>query len=121
MKEKLAAQVAHRIVEHIRDNGLETGHHLGAQKLADLFRVSRAPVTEALRVLEQVGVVYSEPNKGHFVARPIAIWTGLEQRHDIGVHTHVVGFEFPGQRRISSFSLTRSGSRPDRRSSAIRK
>jgi DNA-binding GntR family transcriptional regulator len=72
MKEKLAAQVAHRIVDHIRENGLETGHHLGAQKLADLFRVSRAPVTEALRVLEQIGVVYSEPNKGHFVTRPIA-------------------------------------------------
>lgn len=72
MKEKLAAQVAHRIVEHIRENGLETGHHLGAQKLADLFRVSRAPVTEALRTLEQGGVVYSESNKGHFVARPLA-------------------------------------------------
>lgn len=72
MKEKLAAQVAHRIVEHIRENGLEAGHHLGAQKLADLFKVSRAPVTEALKALEDGGVVYSEPNKGHFVTRPIA-------------------------------------------------
>ncbi len=72
MKEKLAAQVAHRIVEHIRENGLEAGHHLAAQKLADLFRVSRAPVTEALRTLEEGGVVYSEPNRGHFVTRPIA-------------------------------------------------
>ena len=72
MKEKLAAQVAHRIVEHIRDNRLEAGHHLGAQKLADLFRVSRAPVTEALKALEEGGVVYGTPNKGYFVARPIA-------------------------------------------------
>jgi DNA-binding GntR family transcriptional regulator len=72
MKEKLAAQVAHRIVEHIREQGLDAGHHLGAQKLADLFRVSRAPVTEALKALEEGGVVYSQPNKGHFVARPIA-------------------------------------------------
>lgn len=72
MKEKLAAQVAHRIVEHIRENRLEAGHHLGAQKLADLFRVSRAPVTEALKALEAGGVVYAEANKGHFVARPIA-------------------------------------------------
>jgi DNA-binding GntR family transcriptional regulator len=72
MKEKLAAQVAHRIVEHIREGGLEKGHHLGAQMLADLFKVSRAPVTEALRVLEEGGVVYSEPNRGFFVSRPIA-------------------------------------------------
>jgi len=72
MKEKLAAQVAHRIVEHIRENRLEAGYHLGAQRLADLFRVSRAPVTEALKALEHGGVVYAEPNKGHFVARPIA-------------------------------------------------
>jgi DNA-binding GntR family transcriptional regulator len=72
MREKLAAQVAHRIVEHIRVEGLEAGHHLGAQMLADLFKVSRAPVTEALKVLEEGGVVYSEPNRGYFVSRPIA-------------------------------------------------
>jgi DNA-binding GntR family transcriptional regulator len=72
MKEKLAAQVAHRIVEHIREGSLAKGHHLGAQVLADLFKVSRAPVTEALRVLEEGGVVYSEPNRGFFVSRPIA-------------------------------------------------
>jgi DNA-binding GntR family transcriptional regulator len=72
MKEKLSAQVAHRIVEHIREGGLKTGHHLGAQSLADLFRVSRAPVTEALKVLEGGGVVYSESNRGFFVSRPIA-------------------------------------------------
>lgn len=72
MREKLAAQVAHRIVEHIREGGLDTGHHLGAQMLADLFKVSRAPVTEALKVLEEGGVVYSEPNRGFFVSRPIA-------------------------------------------------
>jgi DNA-binding GntR family transcriptional regulator len=72
MKEKLSAQVAHRIVEHIREGGLDKGHHLGAQKLADLFKVSRAPVTEALKVLEEGGVVYSEANRGYFVSRPIA-------------------------------------------------
>lgn len=72
MREKLSAQVAHRIVEHIREGGLEKGHHLGAQKLADLFKVSRAPVNEALKVLEEGGVVYSEANRGYFVSRPIA-------------------------------------------------
>jgi DNA-binding GntR family transcriptional regulator len=71
MSEKLAAQVAHRIVEHIRERGLEAGHHLPVQELADLFKVSRAPVTAALRELSGARVVRSERNRGYFVTRAI--------------------------------------------------
>jgi DNA-binding GntR family transcriptional regulator len=71
MREKLSAQVAHRIVDHIRRNAFETGHHLGAQELADLFKVSRAPVTAALQALQQAEMVYFEPNRGFFVAKPV--------------------------------------------------
>src|SRR5262249_38927294 len=63
--------VAHAIVEHIREQGLPAGHHLGAQQLADLFRVSRAPVSAALKDLDEAGIVYSEPNRGFFVAKAI--------------------------------------------------
>lgn len=71
MGEKLAAQVAHRIVEHIRERGLEAGHHLPVQELADLFKVSRAPVAAALRELSEARVVHSERNRGYFVTRAI--------------------------------------------------
>lgn len=71
MREKLATQVVHSIVEHIREQKLPAGHHLGAQQLADLFRVSRAPVSAALKELGEAGVVYSEPHRGYFVAKPI--------------------------------------------------
>ena len=71
MKENLTSQVAQRIVEHIRERGLEAGAHLPAQELADLFKVSRAPVAAALRQLSQANVVRSEANKGFFVSRPI--------------------------------------------------
>jgi DNA-binding GntR family transcriptional regulator len=71
MGEKLAAQVAHRIVEHIREQGLEAGRHLPVQQLADLFKVSRAPVAAALRELSKAHVVHSERNRGFFVTRAI--------------------------------------------------
>ena len=71
MRGKLASQVVHAIVEHIREQRLPAGHHLGAQQLADMLRVSRAPVSAALKGLGEVGIVYSEPNRGYFVAKPI--------------------------------------------------
>ena len=44
MKGRLSTQIALRIIDHIRQNELPKGHHLPAQELADLFKVSRAPV-----------------------------------------------------------------------------
>jgi DNA-binding GntR family transcriptional regulator len=71
MRENLTTQVVHAIVEHIREQGLSAGHHLGAQQLADMFRVSRAPVSAALKELNEAGVVYSQPHRGFFVAKAI--------------------------------------------------
>ncbi|WP_447757793.1 GntR family transcriptional regulator [Sphingopyxis fribergensis] len=71
MREKLATQVEHAIVEHIREQRLPAGHHLGAQQLADMLRVSRAPVSAALKELGEAGIVYSEPHRGYFVAKAI--------------------------------------------------
>ena len=72
MREKLATQVVHAIVEHIREQSLPAGHHLGTQLLADMLRVSRAPVSAALKELDEAGVVYSEPHRGFFVAKAIS-------------------------------------------------
>jgi len=66
----LSDQIARQIVDHIREQGLGEGRHLGAQELADAFKVSRAPVTAALKLLAEAGIVRSEPNRGFFVAKP---------------------------------------------------
>ena len=65
----LSPQITARILEHIRDHNLPRGHHLPSQELADAFRVSRAPVAAALRRLEEMKVVRSEPNRGYFLLR----------------------------------------------------
>lgn len=69
MRQRLSDQIARRIVDHVRERGLPEGRHLGAQELADAFEVSRAPVTAALKLLAEAGIVRAEPNRGYFVAR----------------------------------------------------
>jgi DNA-binding GntR family transcriptional regulator len=65
----LARQIAARILDHIRAREWQRGQHLPAQALADACQVSRAPVTSALELLEGMGVVRSERNRGYFLAR----------------------------------------------------
>ena len=65
----LAAQIAAQILDHIRARDLPRGQHLPSQTLADACRVSRAPVNSALKFLEDLGVVRSEPNRGYFLTR----------------------------------------------------
>jgi DNA-binding GntR family transcriptional regulator len=65
----LAAQIAAQILDHIRERDLPRGQHLPSQTLADACRVSRAPVSTALKFLENLGVVRSEPNRGYFLTR----------------------------------------------------
>ncbi|HEX8300808.1 GntR family transcriptional regulator [Sphingomonas sp.] len=67
MIERLTDRIAREIVGHIRAQRLGEGDRLRAQELADRFRVSRAPVTAALRALEAEGVVCAVPNRGFFV------------------------------------------------------
>ena len=71
MKETLSAQIAGHIIDHIRDQALPVGEHLSAQKLADLFKVSRGPVIVALKMLAEAEAVYAETNRGFFVAKTI--------------------------------------------------
>jgi DNA-binding GntR family transcriptional regulator len=73
MKESLSTRIARQITGHIRETGLAGGHHLVAQELADLFKVSRAPVTAALKQLATAGIVTFHPNRGFFVADDAAV------------------------------------------------
>jgi DNA-binding GntR family transcriptional regulator len=68
----LAGWLAARIVEHLREQGLEPGAHVTEQRLADHFQVSRTPVRLALAALAKSGAVSREANRGFFVARPPA-------------------------------------------------
>ncbi|MDX9860822.1 MAG: GntR family transcriptional regulator [Rhodospirillales bacterium] len=65
---RLGAQIALQISEMIREGRFAVGEHLSAQKLADEFHVSRQPVKDALKILEDRGIVESRKNRGSFVA-----------------------------------------------------
>jgi len=67
----LDASLAAQIVELMQADGLQAGHHLPAQRIADRLRVSRSPVNDALAVLHKKGLLRREPNRGYFVAAPI--------------------------------------------------
>lgn len=67
----LDSSIPSRIVELIHAEGWPAGTHLPAQKLADLMRVSRSPINEALHLLHGKGVVQRAPNRGYFVARAV--------------------------------------------------
>jgi DNA-binding GntR family transcriptional regulator len=65
----LSPQMAARIIDYVRSNDLPRGHHLPGQILADALRVSRAPIAAALRQLEELELVRSEPNRGYFLVK----------------------------------------------------
>ncbi|MBB4314004.1 GntR family transcriptional regulator [Roseospira marina] len=60
--------MAQRILAFIRQESLEQGAPLRELKLAEHFGVSRTPIRNALKLLEEEGVVRIEPNVGTFVA-----------------------------------------------------
>src|SRR5882757_340954 len=68
-RSSLTAQLASQILDHIGTNRLPRGQHLPSQLLADAFRVSRAPITSAFKLLESMGVVRFEANRGYFLTR----------------------------------------------------
>lgn len=67
----LDTSIPGRIVELIHTEDWPVGKHLPAQKLADLLRVSRSPINEALHLLHEKGLVERQPNRGYFVAQRI--------------------------------------------------
>lgn len=68
----LISQLAMRIVEQIGRKNLPEGSHLVEQALADAFQVSRSPVREALRILEEKKIVTFHPQRGFFLVQSAA-------------------------------------------------
>lgn len=69
MPARLQSQMPALILDYVRVNALASGRHMPEQALAAHFRVSRAPVRAALRMLAELGIVRLEPNRGFFLVK----------------------------------------------------
>ncbi|WP_161600806.1 GntR family transcriptional regulator [Teichococcus oryzae] len=65
--------LAHRVLDHIRAEGLPAGHHLTEQSLEPVLGTSRSPIRGALAHLAAQGVLVPRPpRRGLFLARDAA-------------------------------------------------
>jgi len=60
----LPEQIAAEVGERILDETIAPGERIGEDKLAREFRVSRGPIRDALKILENVGLVTITSRKG---------------------------------------------------------
>jgi len=63
----LASRIADQVLQAISDNRLTPGQKVAEARLAREMGTSRAPVREALRLLESQGLIVSHPRRGFFV------------------------------------------------------
>lgn len=66
----LVGRVTEQLTRAIVGGHLVPGQRLGEAEIARQMGVSRAPVREAARLLEQRGLLVSQPNRGFSVRRP---------------------------------------------------
>lgn len=64
----LQIDIARRVLEMIRSGYVKAGDHLTEEGLAKTYGVSRTPVRQALRLLQEQGVVELRANAGIFVS-----------------------------------------------------
>ena len=65
----LPEQIAERLYESIVSERVQPGERLREDALATSFNVSRGPIREALRILENDGVIQMLPNRGAYVSK----------------------------------------------------
>lgn len=68
----LQLDLARRIIDRIRDAGLNVGTRVSAPELARIFGVSRSPITAALDLLVEKGVLQPMETRGLRVARDVS-------------------------------------------------
>jgi DNA-binding GntR family transcriptional regulator len=64
----LQVDIARRVLEMIRSGQVKAGDHLTEEGLAKTYGVSRTPVRQALRLLQERGLVELRANAGTFVS-----------------------------------------------------
>ncbi|PST18811.1 GntR family transcriptional regulator [Mesorhizobium plurifarium] len=70
----LVIQLRDRIADLIREQGLTPGDKLPTEaQLTERFKISRPALREALKLLEQDGVIYVEHGRGRFVSAMSAV------------------------------------------------
>ena len=80
---RLQADLARRIVRHLKDENAQPGHHLVELDLCAAFDVSRTPVRGALALLAAQGVVTSRVGRGFVLAKiPGAADDGAQEEED---------------------------------------
>ncbi len=67
---RLVKRIADQLKQKIHTGELPKGSHLGVQKIADQYEVSRSPSREALVLLASEGYLTQERNRGFFVNEP---------------------------------------------------
>lgn len=67
LRTTLATEVRDILRDGIEQGRFEAGEHLTESRLAKQFNISRAPVREALKQLENQGMVAYFPHRGYFV------------------------------------------------------
>lgn len=85
--ERLAAQILNFLSSH----DLRAGTHIPAQELADLFKVSRTPVNQALKILSKKEVVTHVQNRGFFITGKIHLSNG---KIELGQHDNLTDIYF---------------------------
>ncbi|MGB3555826.1 MAG: GntR family transcriptional regulator [Jannaschia sp.] len=90
---RLAAQ----IVEIARMRGLLVGAHLATTPLAEALGVSRSPVLRAFELLEAVGVICRQENRGYFVVDLDAYAAQAVQSDEERVYWRLVNDRIDGQ------------------------
>lgn len=63
----LPSRIADEVLNAIGNGLLRPGQHIAEVRLAEQMGTSRAPVREALRLLESQGLITSSPRRGFFV------------------------------------------------------
>jgi DNA-binding GntR family transcriptional regulator len=66
---RLQADLARRILRHLKDENALPGHHLVEQDLCRVFDVSRTPVRGALQFLAAEGILASRAGRGFVLAK----------------------------------------------------
>lgn len=123
-RETLATQIARSVLESIREGKLSVGAQLPSEaRLAEMYRVSRNTLREAMRVLVAQGVVESRKGIGTFVrSAGFSSWpveTGIEELSSttdiIAAAGHVPGCrsyrldEIPGREEVTKALLLDHG------------
>ena len=77
----LVDNVVHEITEAIVEGRLQPGHQLVETEVGQQLGVSRGPVREAIRRLEQMGVIEKIPYRGAFVT--VLTTRDVKELHDL--------------------------------------